>query len=105
MRLFLFDLDGTLVRTGGAGLRALDAAFRDSFGVEHATAEYKLDGMTDPLIVRDLIESIEQDRQPHGSVYDGRAALEMILATYESHRRGGPVEMPLKNRKHPLTLL
>ncbi len=56
-------------------------------------------------IVKDLIEAIEQDRQPLGSMYDGRAALEMILATYESHRRKGPVEFPLENRKHPLTLL
>lgn len=56
-------------------------------------------------IAKDLIEAIEQDRQPLGSMYDGRAALEMILATYESHRRNGPVDFPLKIRKHPLTLL
>jgi predicted dehydrogenase len=53
-------------------------------------------------IVKDLIEAIEKDRQPLGSAYDGRAALEMILAVYESHRRGAPVELPLKNREHPL---
>jgi hypothetical protein len=57
------------------------------------------------LIARDLIAAVEQDRQPLGSVYDGRAALEMILAAYESQRVRGPVELPLKNRKHPLTLL
>jgi hypothetical protein len=56
-------------------------------------------------IVKDLMEAIEQDRQPLGSMYDGRAALEMILATYESHRLKGPVSFPLENRKHPLTLL
>ncbi|HWG42241.1 MAG TPA: Gfo/Idh/MocA family oxidoreductase [Gemmataceae bacterium] len=56
-------------------------------------------------IAKDLIEAIEKDRQPLGSMYDGRAALEMILAVYESHRRKGPVEFPLENRKHPLTLL
>jgi predicted dehydrogenase len=56
-------------------------------------------------IVKDLIAAIEQDRQPLGSMYDGRAALEMILAVYESHRRKAPVEFPLENRKHPLTLL
>lgn len=53
-------------------------------------------------IVRDLIEAIEKDRQPLGSIYDGRAALEMILAVYESWRLKGVVELPLKNRKHPL---
>jgi predicted dehydrogenase len=56
-------------------------------------------------IVRDLIEAIEKDRQPRGSMYDGRAALEMILAVYESHRTRGTVEVPLKNRRHPLTML
>jgi predicted dehydrogenase len=56
-------------------------------------------------IVKDLIDAIEQDRQPLGSMYDGRAALEMILAVYESHRLGAPVELPLKERRHPLTLM
>ena len=56
-------------------------------------------------IAQDLIEAIEKDRQPLGSMYDGRAALEMILAVYESHRIKGPVEIPLKNRKHPLSML
>jgi predicted dehydrogenase len=57
------------------------------------------------LIALDLIRAIETDTQPKGSAYDGRAALEMILGVYESHRQKGPVEFPLKNRKHPLSLL
>ncbi len=55
--------------------------------------------------VRDLIHAVETDTQPRGSAYDGRAALEMILATYESHRLGKPVALPLENRKHPLPML
>jgi predicted dehydrogenase len=62
-------------------------------------------GQGNVWIARDLIEAIEKDRQPLGSMYDGRAALEMILAVYESHRLKGPVELPLKNRQHPLTML
>jgi predicted dehydrogenase len=54
------------------------------------------------LIVADLIEAIEKDREPLGSIRDGRAALEMILAVYESHKQDRPVDLPLKNRKHPL---
>ncbi len=54
------------------------------------------------LTAADLIESIEQDRNPLGSIYDGRAALEMILAVYESHKLDRPVDLPLKNRRHPL---
>jgi predicted dehydrogenase len=62
-------------------------------------------GPANVWIVKDLIEAVEKDRQPLGSMYDGRAALEMILAIYESHRLKGPVDLPLKNRQHPLTLL
>jgi predicted dehydrogenase len=62
-------------------------------------------GMGNVWIARDLIEAIKKDRQPLGGMYDGRAALEMILAVYESHRLTAPVELPLKNRRHPLTLL
>jgi len=57
------------------------------------------------LIALDLIRAIETNTQPKGSMYDGRAALEMIMAIYESHRLGAPVELPLKNRKHPLSML
>jgi predicted dehydrogenase len=57
------------------------------------------------LIALDLVRAIETDGQPHGSMYDGRAALEMILAIYESHRQNAPVPLPLSNRKHPLSLL
>ncbi len=57
------------------------------------------------LIALDLIRAIETDTQPRGSAYDGRAALEMILAAYESHRLGTPVALPLSNREHPLSLL
>lgn len=53
-------------------------------------------------IVEDLFKAIEEDRQPKGSIYDGRAALEMILAVYESYRQQKEVPIPLKNREHPL---
>ncbi len=55
--------------------------------------------------VKDLIASIEEDRQPLGNVYNAAGATEMIHAVFESHRQGGPVEFPLKNRQHPLTML
>jgi predicted dehydrogenase len=59
--------------------------------------------MANVLIVKDLIDAVEKDRQPLGSMYDGRAALEMILAVYESWRVKAPVDLPPKNRAHPLT--
>ena len=57
------------------------------------------------LIAKDLIGAIETDAETQGSLYDGRAALEMILAVYESHRLQSPVKLPLENRKHPLRQL
>jgi predicted dehydrogenase len=54
-------------------------------------------------IVQDLIEAIEKDREPRGGIHDGRAALEMIHGVYASHRAGGPVTLPLKERTHPLS--
>ena len=41
--------------------------------------------------VNDLMQAIEKDRQPISSVYDARAATEMIVAIFESQRLGGPV--------------
>ena len=55
--------------------------------------------------VLDLIEAIEQNRQPKSSIYDGRAAVEMIVAVFESQRQGKPVDLPLANRQNPLAML
>ena len=62
-------------------------------------------GQGNVWIAKDLMDAIEKDRQPRASGYDGRAALEMVLAVYESFRLQRPVDLPLKNRKHPLTML
>ncbi|NKB66646.1 MAG: hypothetical protein GKR89_06260 [Candidatus Latescibacteria bacterium] len=50
----------------------------------------------------DLIAAIQQRRQPFASGADGRDCLEMIHATYQSHRLGARVSMPLTPRTHPL---
>lgn len=55
-----------------------------------------------PAAARDLIEAIQQDRQPKCSMYDGRNAIEMILAVFESHRMNAPVTMPLATKTNPL---
>lgn len=54
--LLLFDVDLTLIRSGGAGLRALRAAFSELFGVADAGAGYRPHGMIDRVILRDLLE-------------------------------------------------
>jgi predicted dehydrogenase len=57
------------------------------------------------LAVKDLFKAIEEDRQPECSVYEGRTTVEMIAAVFESHRLSRPVNVPLKSRENPLTLL
>ena len=54
MKLVLFDIDGTLLRSDGAGRRAVTRALREVFG-STGPSEYWFDGKTDPQIVRDLM--------------------------------------------------
>jgi phosphoglycolate phosphatase-like HAD superfamily hydrolase len=51
--LILFDIDGTLVLTGGAGGRAMSLAFAEIFGVRDAFTGIPLAGRTDAWILQD----------------------------------------------------
>jgi phosphoglycolate phosphatase len=53
MQLILFDIDGTLVDSGGAGVRALDCAFKEILSIENAFGEISLAGKTDLQIVKE----------------------------------------------------
>ena len=56
MKLVLFDIDGTILWSDGAGRRAMTAALTRVFGGAGPT-EYHYDGKTDPQIVRDLMRA------------------------------------------------
>jgi phosphoglycolate phosphatase len=49
--LLLFDIDGTLVLTGGAGARAMDRAFEELFGVPNGFGRTPMPGRTDSWIL------------------------------------------------------
>lgn len=56
--------------------------------------------------VRDLIASLDSDRQPLCGLREASLTVEMICAVFESHRRGGAaVRFPLATRENPLSLL
>lgn len=55
-RLVLFDVDGTLVLTGGAGARAMTLALRDLLGVENGFEGIPMPGRTDGIILKDALE-------------------------------------------------
>jgi phosphoglycolate phosphatase len=61
MRILLWDIDGTLIRTGGAGVRALGTVVRTNDGAREALASMRLDGMTDRRIAR-LLAAAQRHR-------------------------------------------
>lgn len=52
-KVFLFDIDGTLLHTGGAGTRSLARSFQKIYGIENAFKGITMDGKTDPEIVKE----------------------------------------------------
>lgn len=54
-RLLLFDIDGTLLRSGGAGENALRAAVEKRFGIAEDLVGVSLSGRTDGAIARQLL--------------------------------------------------
>ncbi len=64
MHVCLFDIDGTLIASGGAGKAALEAALADEFGVMHLIEKLQLSGRTDRAIIRDLFRMHVIDETP-----------------------------------------
>lgn len=54
MHICLFDIDGTLIASGGAGKAALEAALAEEFGVSRIIDKLQLSGRTDRAIIVDL---------------------------------------------------
>ncbi len=72
----LFDIDGTLLRTGGAGQRAMERALTDVFGVPDPYEDIPAAGRTDRAITADLfahheLSPTEPEWQQFQSVYFG----------------------------------
>lgn len=57
--LLLFDIDGTLITTGGAGYRAIKRAVEVTMGVERALEGIPVAGRTDSIILRDAVRAID----------------------------------------------
>ena len=63
MKLVLFDIDGTILWTDGAGRRAMEGALRMVFG-SPGPSSYRYDGKTDVQIVRETMrEAVFSVRQ------------------------------------------
>lgn len=56
-RLLLFDIDGTLIDSGGAGIYALRDVLQEKWGITSDLAGVEIAGKTDPSIVRQILRS------------------------------------------------
>lgn len=61
MKLYLFDIDGTLITSGGAGEASLREAVRDFCGREVDFSTITMGGNTDTGIARQLLTSVGMD--------------------------------------------
>lgn len=59
--IFLFDIDGTLLSSGGAGRRAVERAFDELHGHPEACDGFSMAGMTDRAIVRAGLRAIGRE--------------------------------------------
>jgi phosphoglycolate phosphatase len=68
-KLLLFDLDWTLIYTGGAGVRALEFSFEQAFKIPESMKKVSPDGKTDKAICREMIR-VHLGREPQGTEID-----------------------------------
>jgi phosphoglycolate phosphatase-like HAD superfamily hydrolase len=73
--LYLFDIDGTLLLSGGAGSRALDRTFADLFGLAGAMDQMNPGGKTDPMIIEEVFTT-RLGRAPEA------AEIDLVLERY-----------------------
>lgn len=76
-RLFLFDIDGTLITSGGAGENALKDAMKTRFGVIEDLSGIVLAGATDAKITRVMLEKHGLEPSPEN--------VTALLDTYIHH--------------------
>lgn len=62
--LFLFDIDGTLISSGGAGERALNIAVEEIFGEGQSLTGLEIAGRTDLYITQSLFQKLGIEPEP-----------------------------------------
>jgi phosphoglycolate phosphatase-like HAD superfamily hydrolase len=83
IRLVLFDIDGTLVHTGGAGTKAFSKTFSHVFGLHHGAERMKFAGRTDVSLVREFfqIHGVPESHENFRQFFDNYVFwLEQVLA-------------------------
>jgi phosphoglycolate phosphatase len=111
VKLVLFDIDGTLAWTDGAGRRAIHHALTEIFGAT-GPADYRFDGKTDPQIVRDLMRfvghadrRIDDRMQEVFALYVERLGEELRAPGYRPRVMPGVFELLDALESHPHVVL
>lgn len=99
--LYLFGERGT-VKAGGKSVNIIEE-WNFSDGADdpaHVKAVYgenppSIYGYGHTPLYADMIEAIQESRAPYVSGEDGKRALELVLAIYQSAKSGMPVKLPL----------
>lgn len=79
MQFVLFDIDGTLIDSGGVGIRSMDLAFREMFSIPEALSRMTVAGKTDLQIVKECLAL-------HGLNFDN-GVVPAFFHSYVSHLR------------------
>lgn len=103
--LYIFGEKGT-VKAGGQSVNIIEEwIFSDNLDVAAEVKEkYRENPPTvygfghNPLYA-DVISAIAEDREPLVTAQDGRDALELVLAIYQSSKTGMPIKFPVNNVK------
>ena len=85
MYVCLFDIDGTLISSGGAGKIALEEALAEEFGVTHLIEKLQLSGRTDRAIIRDLFRMTVIEDTPENLRRLTAAYLRRLPESLERH--------------------
>jgi phosphoglycolate phosphatase-like HAD superfamily hydrolase len=86
MKLVLFDIDGTLILTGGAGMRAFFYAFKQVFDLSVGREIIRPDGKTDPLIAKEILAHFGQEARWNPRSRDALFAAYLDLLDDEMER-------------------
>lgn len=101
--LLLWDIDGTLIASGGAGMRALQVALRAVFGIDGSLVEIDFAGRTDMWIMREVFRKFDVAPTPDHFTrfFDGYvAALPRELNNPEARVLPGVHELLAAARAH-----
>ena len=99
--LYIFGEKGT-VKAGGKSVNLIEEwEFADNLdNADEVKQNYfenppNVYGFGHKPLYKDVIEAIENDRQPYVTAIDGRNALELVLAIYKSAAEGKSIKLPL----------